>query len=131
MKAIWIFVYIEVALFVFTSCVTVYNLTIPGPEGREYRGQQRFHLVVTFILFYLVVDHRRLAKGYVVVFLCVFVLDVLQAVDCTLYLSRSNKTAYVLDLVSGWGNVASISAITVWYCYVVVKNGEKLKYVHF
>lgn len=131
MKAIWVFVYMELALFAFTSCVSVYNLTIPGPEGAEYRNQQRYHLVVTFILLYLAMDHRRLAKGYVVVFLCVIVLDLLQAIECTLYLSKVNMPAYVLDLISGWANVVSISIITVWYCYVVVKNGDRLKYVHF
>lgn len=131
MKAIKIFVGIEVAIFLFTAIVSMYNLSLDGPLGKEYRSMQQFHLVVTFILIYLAVDHRRLAKGYMVVFLIVWVLDVIQALECTLYLSRSNKLAFALDLASSWANVGSISAISVWYCYVVVKNGKKLQYVHY
>ena len=131
MKAVYIFVTIEVLLFIFTTAVYIHDLTIAGPEGKEYRGVWHYHTLVTLMLIYMAIDHRNLAKGYILAFGIMLVIDVLRALNVTLYLTRVNMTAWTLDMITAWLNVVSVTTIFIWYGYIVWKNGNKVKYIHF
>lgn len=130
-KTVWIFVTIEVLLFSYSVGIFGYELSIDGPEGKEYRNMLPLHTLATLLIIYLAVDHRRLAKGYFIAFLIVLLLDLRTLARVVKDLTRVNLTAWILNLSSAVLNICSISIILIWYVFIMVKNGERIKYMHF
>lgn len=128
-----ILVTLEVLLFCFETAVNIYELTLSDPSGHDYRSMQFYHTLVTLILIYLALDHRRMAKGYVIAFIFVVVIDTLRAVRTTLYLTQENRTAWILNMISAYLHVSMASIITAWYiwsvCRFLEKNDQK-EYYH-
>lgn len=128
MKAVWYLVSMEVAIFCFTIGVSIYQLTLNTPEGKELRAMQRFHTLVTLILIYMAVDHRSYARGYIAAFVIVLVTDLLTAMEFQLYMGNVkaiHMKGYVLESVSLWLNVASTIIVIIWYVYEVFISGKK------
>lgn len=126
MKAVWILVALEVALFCYGNGVYIWELTLgPGSFNDQYRSSRFYRTIVAVFLILLAWDNRRLFKGYLVLFSMILLSGIIEAVDATLYLPNTNSTAYGLNVGSAWAHVAMDVIVLVWYAYMVCWKRKK------
>lgn len=125
-KSVWYVLAMEVAVFAFEMAVYIYTLTLGhGDDPDTYRSTRFYRTIITLFLILLAVDGRRLFKGYIVLFILLLVAGIIKGIDATLFLPKSNMTAYILTLISAWAHVGSDLIILCWYKWLLGKQKKK------
>lgn len=112
----------DLMAFAYYVVVTVYGLTFSSPDVIIYQRVNLSHIFSTLFLLWFVFSYKKVRKLYVIYFIIVLIVDLLDGMYVFLHLPQTVPTLHLLEVINAGLNIFMSGLITI--VYIAVSNGD-------